>query len=287
MSPKLLKVEKRLYREVMVEIRKQVGAMPPELQRYENEYRQYMTQELITPSAPEGAMQAVCDVEVVYCGDYHTYSQAQATLVRVLQTLVHAGREVVLGVECILSDYQTNLDFYMAGEISESKFLRLIDWKMTWGFSWENYRPIFEWARENSLSMVGLNGPGMALRGSLKRRDLHASKIIAATMQSHPKRIMVVQQGDLHLAPSHLPNKVKLALGRNVRQVILLQNYDQPYWQYGYAADAVRVNHEVFVLFHRPLFRKPLSYLEWLTEGDYGFEQFRDELEGQYLSALG
>jgi uncharacterized iron-regulated protein len=45
----------------------------------------------------------------------------------------------------------------VAGEIDEHEFEKIF--YDNWGFSWENYRVIFDYARENRVPLIGLNVP--------------------------------------------------------------------------------------------------------------------------------
>ena len=71
----------------------------------------------------------------------------------------------------VLEEHQGHLDAYMQGEIGEAEFLDRIQYRRTWNFDWENYRPLFETARRFSAHVVGVNHRVPPGRSSLRQRD--------------------------------------------------------------------------------------------------------------------
>jgi uncharacterized iron-regulated protein len=92
---------------------------------------------------------------IVLVGEHHSninHHEAQANIIRTLQ---ESGAQVAIGLEMFRSDSQQALDRWVAGKIDEEKFLEIF--YDNWGYSWENYRVIFDYARENKIPLIGLN----------------------------------------------------------------------------------------------------------------------------------
>ncbi|MCB0361673.1 MAG: ChaN family lipoprotein, partial [Bdellovibrionales bacterium] len=118
--------------------------------------------------------------------------------------------KLVIAVECLESCHQPLLDAYLAGKMKESKFLESVDWTKHWGFPWENYRPLFELARERDYPMIALNKYYRTRTVSaLAKRDRHAAGVLATTRKLHPRHLIFVLYGDLHLAESHLYGAIR------------------------------------------------------------------------------
>jgi uncharacterized iron-regulated protein len=77
-----------------------------------------------------------------------------------LQTLaeLHAFRpRMVLGFEMFPRRVQPVLDRWVAGEYTETEFLKAVDWYSVWNFDPQLYLPIFHFARMNRIPMVAMN----------------------------------------------------------------------------------------------------------------------------------
>lgn len=98
-------------------------------------------------------------VSILFVGESHTDAEFHAVQLRVIEELVTAGREVVIGLEMFPTSEQAHLDSWSQGWLTEEGFLHLARWYENWGYPWPYYREIFDFAREHHLAMVGLNAP--------------------------------------------------------------------------------------------------------------------------------
>ena len=64
--------------------------------------------------------------------------------------------DVAIALEMIRKDYQPVLDRWVAGDLAIAEMYG--EYKKNWGM-WPRYRPIFEYARDEKIPMVGLNLP--------------------------------------------------------------------------------------------------------------------------------
>ena len=94
---------------------------------------------------------------IVIVGEHHNTKSHHEAQMDVIRTLKEAGIQVAVGLEMFRSDSQQALDRWVAGDIAESEFEEIF--YDNWGYSWENYRVIFDYARKEKLPMIGLNVP--------------------------------------------------------------------------------------------------------------------------------
>jgi uncharacterized iron-regulated protein len=94
---------------------------------------------------------------LVLVGESHTDQAHHRGQLAVIAGLNKIGRALAIGMEMFRSDNQQALDRWITGELSEKEFERI--YYENWNYPWELYRPIFIYAREHRIPMVGLNVP--------------------------------------------------------------------------------------------------------------------------------
>ena len=93
--------------------------------------------------------------KVVLVGEHHAIESHHRAQLKVIQTLVEAGKRVAVGLEMFRRESQNDLDRWIEGSIDETLFKPIfLD---NWNFAWPIYRPIFQYARDHKIPMVGLN----------------------------------------------------------------------------------------------------------------------------------
>lgn len=144
--------------------------------------------------------------EFMLYGDFHTLKQTQKGLVRILREyLAHQPRRpIVLALEMFKARDQELIDRYLKGDISESQFLQLCQYDHTWGFPWQNYKIILDFALRQGIRIIGIN-TDLAGEDQLHNRDRFAAKILREIQGSDPKALVVCLIGEYHLADAHLP----------------------------------------------------------------------------------
>jgi len=102
-------------------------------------------------------------VALLFVGESHTDYEFHQVQLRVLEELERRGRKVLLGLEMYpVGDLglQSALDRWSAEPAyAEADFLNQSRWYNNWGYNWEYYRPIFQFARQHGIRMFGLNVP--------------------------------------------------------------------------------------------------------------------------------
>ena len=61
------------------------------------------------------------------------------------------GNNIAIGMEMFTRPYQPFLDQWVAGEIDENKFLEETRWNSEWGYDYDLYKDILDFAREKKF----------------------------------------------------------------------------------------------------------------------------------------
>lgn len=96
------------------------------------------------------------DNRVVFMGELHDHPGHHQAQLAVIEALHQAGHQVVIGLEMFQRDDQDYLDDWVAGRIPREEFVEIYHRNWQW---WSLYQPIFDFAREQGIRMLGLNVP--------------------------------------------------------------------------------------------------------------------------------
>jgi uncharacterized iron-regulated protein len=111
------------------------------------------------PATMEQILAKVGESDVVFLGEQHDDSVGHALQFEIFKAAVEkygANRKVSLSLEMFEKDIQIVVDEYLAGLISEKKFL---DDSRPWGNYKTDYRPLVELAKEKKLNVIAANSP--------------------------------------------------------------------------------------------------------------------------------
>ncbi|MBD3242926.1 MAG: hypothetical protein GF331_20205, partial [Chitinivibrionales bacterium] len=264
----LLRIQRQNYRRMLRRISDELAPQPA-LARYEREYRRGLRTYRSLSNTHE-LLRSIVTSDIVFHGDYHTLRQSQRAVLYVLRRVARK-RRTVLCLEMFYSSDQALLDRYQAGALGEKRFLRAIDYVHTWAFKWHHWKPILSFCREQGIPVRGHNVKSPDGRPTLRKRDTHSARIIADAVEEHPGALVYVVDGDYHIAPCHLPDRVERELrkrGRSARRTIVYQNVDRLYWMLAQdgkeEADVLRIGDDAFCLINTTPINKLQSYVNWL-----------------------
>jgi len=270
----LIKIQRSMYDKLKEHASSMFGGLPPELKHYFQEHQKEL-QKYSALSSKRELLLEVLNGQVIFLGDYHTLSQAQRTVIRLMRDSVRVlkrnKRPMILALEMLTPDHDAWVQRFLYGKLSERDFLKRIGFEENWGFPWEHYKALFEFARDHQIEIKGINHPGTPDRPSLKKRDQFSAKIIADMTLKDPNAIIFVLIGDLHLAEKHLPlefNQVLKKKKERRRSVIVHQNLEKLYWrlvEQGLESfvDVVRIRKNNFCVMNTPPWVKLKSHLNW------------------------
>lgn len=111
------------------------------------------------PATLEQIVVAAGNADVVFLGEQHDDVTGHALELQIFKAALEkysANRKVALSMEMFERDVQVVVDEYLAGLISEKKFL---DDSRPWGNYKTDYRPMVELAREKKLEVIAANTP--------------------------------------------------------------------------------------------------------------------------------
>lgn len=95
--------------------------------------------------------------QVVLLGETHDSAEDHRWQLHTLAQLHALKSNLAIGLEMFPRRLQPVLDRWVAGELSETQFLRETDWDRVWGYDARMYLPLFHYARMNRLPMLALN----------------------------------------------------------------------------------------------------------------------------------
>jgi hypothetical protein len=271
----LMRIQRAMYDRLRDYARNYMGGLSPELKRYFLEYHREF-QDFKSVSSKRELLAAFQNTNITFCGDYHTLSQAQRTVIRLLRDSLPALRkrrkEPILLLEMVGPWNNKHIAQFLAGELGEAAFLKAIAFQKNWGFDWDNYRGLFEFARTEGIRIQGINGPrGGKKPPTLGMRDKFAAKIIADEAAKNKNAAIFVLVGDLHLAQNHLPRQVKGELEkRRLRRktLIIHQNNERFYWKLAERGmeqfvDVLKVRDGIYCVMNTPPWVKLQTHLRW------------------------
>jgi len=227
-ADKVWELHKSIYRHLKKKAKSLEGEVSKELIQYEKNQRRYASRDF-EQSSMEELFDQINDGHVVYLGDFHSFDQNSRNLERFIRSLIKQRRAFSLGVEFVDQMHQGAIDGFLNNNLTELEFLEEIDYHESWRFPWVYYRPFFQMARENNVSVLALN-----TQGSLKDRDQKAADQIEKFFSINPDSRLLVLFGELHIVRNKLPQMVKKKLEpliEDYKDLIIHQNLDEVYWR--------------------------------------------------------
>ncbi len=268
----LVGIQKRLVSELKQRIAEFSENPDPGLARYLSEYQAEFAKGFERAASREEVIDQLMRANVAYFGDYHTLRTAQSAVLSILRELAkQRKRKLVLGVEMFHAANNAHAQSLMDGRITSHEFRKAVRWYKSWGFPWQSFGRLFEFARVHAVPMFGLNVNADDRVNNLAYRDEFAAHLIASLTQLYPDRLVAVLYGDLHIAQCHMPARVDEELARfgiKRRQVQLFQNSEELYWQLverklEHVVDVLKVRRDAYCIQNATPLVKYQSFLNW------------------------
>ena len=272
-------MQRIILRQLKASVYRLEGGPPPEIARYYQAYkREFKNYEKI--SNKRELLKATRQADVIFGADFHPFSQSQRTHLRILRELARGGRPLILALEAIDTRFQKYVDEYLSGHIEDKTFLQKINYSHSWGFPWENYKILFDFARAMGIPLFGINRSRLDRKErDLENRDTYSGEQIAQLRRENPEALIYVIYGDLHLASTHLPRTTRKALGDDgTRFLTIFQNSEALYWQLAKKkleerVDVLKLRSDAYCVVNSPPWLKWQAYLNFLEQS---LEQDRD-----------
>jgi len=120
-------------------------------------------------AALRGMVVEIADRRVILAGEIHNRYDHHLSRLAMIKAMHAAGIDFAVGLEAFQRPFQSLLDAYVAGEISEQEMLQGSQYATRWGYDFRLYRPVMEFARAHGIPLVALNAPTELVRQVSKR----------------------------------------------------------------------------------------------------------------------
>ncbi|MBE9060023.1 ChaN family lipoprotein [cf. Phormidesmis sp. LEGE 11477] len=114
-------------------------------------------------AANAGVLDAIAASQVIYLAETHDSRADHIAQLDIIKALDETN-ELAIGLEMFQRPFQSVLDDYLAGIISEADLVKQSEYETRWGFDWEFYAPIIRYAKDNQIPVIALNAPTEATR---------------------------------------------------------------------------------------------------------------------------
>jgi uncharacterized iron-regulated protein len=102
-------------------------------------------------------LEQISRTRVVFVGESHDQIEHHQIQVRLVQSLIAKGKNVVIAMEMFEGSQQPILDRWSQGVLTEEEFLKRVNWETTWGMDYELYKGILDEAKSHHLKVLALN----------------------------------------------------------------------------------------------------------------------------------
>ncbi len=304
----LIDLQRSLYDRALSEAREYSGAESITIGKYQQEFEASLPTAFQTITERK-LLTAMDRSQIILFGDFHSHKQNQRAFLRILSSYQNRPDHapVIVYLEMFKSKDQVHLDAWQAGKLTDEDLQEAIKYAQTWGFPWNNYRPILAYCRHHQIPLVGIN-TAKGGKDSLEKRDAHAAGIMHKFGKSHGAAKSLCLIGEFHLADRHLPSALTthksatntaapLRIFANLDKYFFADSTDKLHQQDEYLA----LNQQTYCVINSPPWMKwhshslceeirrvgPISYLE-KSEGqdviDQGINLWADDDERLYAA---
>jgi len=104
-------------------------------------------------------LQQLLKARIVYLGETHDSIEDHQAQLAIIQEMQRQNRKIAIALEMFQRPFQSVLDQYLAGKITEEQLIEQTEYNQRWRFPWEYYAPIVRFAALNKLPLLALNTP--------------------------------------------------------------------------------------------------------------------------------
>ncbi|MEG5066070.1 ChaN family lipoprotein [Microcoleus sp. B3-A4] len=109
-------------------------------------------------------MQQLVKAKVVYLGETHDSAEDHQAQLAIIREMQQQNRKIAIAMEMFQRPFQSAIDNYLAGKLTEEQLVEQTEYDRRWRFPWESYAPILRFAKENQLPVLALNTPSEVTR---------------------------------------------------------------------------------------------------------------------------
>lgn len=270
--------QKKLYKVIEQEISLYNLKTKNEIASYQKVFEKNFSKQ-VQVSNKDKLIRAILKSSIILFGDFHPFRQSQKGFLRILQNI--KNNKTIIALECFQQNAQEKIDQYLANLITLEELRDEVNFEYHWPFPWENYKEILIFAKENNLKVCGLNIKESKRTSSvLLERDLAAAKLIAKIAANQKKCKIFVLYGEMHLANSHLPQKLNQSISK-ANILIVHQNIPKLFWKSpilrtGGRPEVIKISKNEYCIFNAVPWVKLKSYLNWIEGAIEDEEEISD-----------
>lgn len=109
-------------------------------------------------------LQQLVKAKVVYLGETHDSAEDHQAQLKIIREMQRQNRKIAIAMEMFQRPFQSAIDNYLAGKLTEQQLVQQTEYDRRWRFPWEYYAPILRFAKENQLPVLALNTPSEVTR---------------------------------------------------------------------------------------------------------------------------
>jgi uncharacterized iron-regulated protein len=117
----------------------------------------------------QGIIKQLQAAKIIYLGETHDSESDHQQQLAIIQALFKHKSQIAIGMEMFQRQMQPLLDRYLAGKITATELRAQSEFDKRWGYKWEYYAPILEFAKANRLPVIALNTPGEIARKAARQ----------------------------------------------------------------------------------------------------------------------
>ncbi|MBW4581481.1 MAG: ChaN family lipoprotein [Tildeniella nuda ZEHNDER 1965/U140] len=142
---------------------------------------------------PAIVLQKLAQADVVYLGETHDRPADHQAQLEIIQALQRLRPKLAIGMEMFQRPYQSVLNRYLAGALTEAELQAQSQYQKRWGYPWNYYVPILRFAQSNQLPVVALNTPTEVTRKTA-RTGLESLTLIERRFIPPPSAVVLGPQ---------------------------------------------------------------------------------------------
>ncbi len=95
--------------------------------------------------------------QLISVGETHTNYGHHLNQLEIIRRIYAEFPDIAIGMEMFQQPYQSQLDSFIKGDLSERQLLEESGWYKRWGYDYRLYRPVLDFAQKNHIPVVALN----------------------------------------------------------------------------------------------------------------------------------
>jgi len=94
---------------------------------------------------------------VIFVGEKHDEFSHHLNQLKVIKAMHKRGKKFAIGMEMFQRKFQNSIDDYLHDKINLKTFLKNSEYFKRWGFDYNLYKPIIDYAKQNKIPIIALN----------------------------------------------------------------------------------------------------------------------------------